>query len=80
MALAQTSPIGFGHVYAPQDYLDAWISLTDPQGWTPEDLGTLRTRLTRAGDRQVIGAGWFRASVEEAIRCHLERVRCPATS
>ncbi len=77
MALAQTSPIGFGHVYAPQDYLDAWISLTDPQGWTPEDLGTLRTRLTRAGDRQVIGAGWFRASVEEAIRCHLERVHVP---
>ncbi|MEB2846350.1 hypothetical protein GAO09_09880 [Rhizobiales bacterium RZME27] len=30
MAIATSSPIGFGHVYAPADYIDAWISLTDP--------------------------------------------------
>lgn len=30
MAIATSSPIGFGHVYAPQHYIDAWVSLTDP--------------------------------------------------
>lgn len=60
MALAQTSPIGFGHVYAPTDYFDAWIALTDPPGWTEAELAELRTRLIRKGQRQLIEAGWFR--------------------
>jgi uncharacterized membrane protein len=30
MATATSAPIGYGHVYAPEDYIDAWISLTDP--------------------------------------------------
>jgi len=30
MAIATTSPIGYGHVYAPEDYIDCWIELTDP--------------------------------------------------
>lgn len=60
MALAQTSPIGFGHVYAPTDYLDAWIALTDPPGWTDAELSGLRTRLARQGQRTLIEAGWFR--------------------
>jgi len=30
MAIATSSPVGFGHVYAPEDYIDAWVSLTDP--------------------------------------------------
>ncbi|SFZ85528.1 Uncharacterized membrane protein [Devosia enhydra] len=60
MALAQTSPIGFGHVYAPTDYLDAWVALTDPPGWTPEALARLRQGFAREGDRTLIEAGWFR--------------------
>ncbi|MFD2647931.1 alpha/beta hydrolase [Devosia albogilva] len=65
MALAQTSPIGFGHVYAPQDYLDGWIAVTDPPGWTTAALDDLRERLTRHGDRELIEAGWFRESLAE---------------
>ncbi|WP_332714641.1 alpha/beta hydrolase [Pelagibacterium mangrovi] len=61
MALAQTSPIGFGHVYAPTDYLDAWTVLTDPTGWTQQDLGQLREKLTRHGERALIDPGWFRS-------------------
>lgn len=61
MALAQTSPIGFGHVYAPTDYLDAWTVLTDPTGWTEQDLGQLREKLTRHGERALIDPGWFRS-------------------
>jgi len=60
MALAQTSPVGYGHVYAPQHYLDGWILLTDPEGWSDEELGTLRTRLSRDGTYRDIVGGWFR--------------------
>ena len=60
MALAQTSPIGFGHVYAPQHYFDGWVTLTDPSGWTKEALADLREKLSRTGPRQLIEGGWFR--------------------
>ena len=42
MALATTTPIGFGHVYAPEDYIDAWISLTEPDGWQENDVARLK--------------------------------------
>lgn len=62
MALAQTAPIGFGHVYAPEDYFDAWVQVTQPEGWDEAALAALRQRLTRHGERELIGGGWFRAS------------------
>ncbi|MBE1505506.1 alpha/beta hydrolase [Rhizobium viscosum] len=43
MATATTSPIGYGHVYAPEHYIDAWIAVTDPQGLSPNDVGRLKT-------------------------------------
>jgi uncharacterized membrane protein len=43
MALATTSPIGYGHVYAPEHYIDAWIAVTDPQGLRPNDVTRLKT-------------------------------------
>lgn len=30
MMIGTTSPVGYGHVYAPQHYIDCWIALTDP--------------------------------------------------
>ena len=45
MALAVTSPIGYGHVYAPQDYIDAWVAVTDPPGWDPEGIEALKAAL-----------------------------------
>ncbi|HEY8576641.1 MAG TPA: alpha/beta-hydrolase family protein [Devosia sp.] len=60
MALAQTSPIGFGHVYAPQDYLDAWVQITGSGDLGEAELDQLRSRLTRHGDRSLIEGGWFR--------------------
>ncbi|MCW5722478.1 MAG: alpha/beta-hydrolase family protein [Devosia sp.] len=60
MALAQTTPIGFGHVYAPQDYLDGWIAVTGAPGWTEAELAGLRAKLTRHGDRRRLEGGWFR--------------------
>ena len=40
--LATGTPIGYGHVYAPKDYIDAWVAVTDPQGWSAADLDRLK--------------------------------------
>lgn len=37
-----TAPAGFGHQYAATDYLDAWVALTEPEGWSAEELQRLR--------------------------------------
>jgi uncharacterized membrane protein len=37
-----TAPRGFGHEYAPADYISAWLALTEPQGWTEAEIGRLR--------------------------------------
>ena len=37
--------MGFGHVYAPSDYLDAWIEAAGPGDWSPQELDRLRRFL-----------------------------------
>jgi len=37
MALSTTTPAGFGHSYYAQDYIEPWVQVTEPEGWTPED-------------------------------------------
>jgi uncharacterized membrane protein len=37
-----TAPTGFGHEIAAADYLEAWLALTEPAGWSDEDLARLR--------------------------------------
>lgn len=61
MALAQTSPIGFGHVYAPQDYFDAWVQVTGSDGLDENALSELRRQVSRHGNRHLIEGGWFRS-------------------
>src|SRR5690606_19746470 len=60
MALAQTTPTGFGHVYAPQDYFDGWVAVTGADDLTAAEIDALRVKLTRHGDRTHIEGGWFR--------------------
>jgi uncharacterized membrane protein len=38
-----SAPPGFGHEFAPADYIDAWVALTEPEGWTEADLERLRS-------------------------------------
>jgi uncharacterized membrane protein len=45
IALATTTPMGFGHVYAAEDYVDPWVQVTQPPGWTPEALANLKAAL-----------------------------------
>ncbi|WP_346269403.1 alpha/beta hydrolase [Rhizobium wenxiniae] len=44
MAIATSSPIGHGHVYAPEHYIDAWIPLTDP-AVSPADIARLKQQF-----------------------------------
>jgi uncharacterized membrane protein len=45
MMTATTTPRGTGHVYAGSHYLDGWIAVTAPQGWTAADVARLRAWL-----------------------------------
>jgi uncharacterized membrane protein len=45
MMTATTTPRGVGHVYAAAHYLDAWVAVTEPQGWHEESLARLREWL-----------------------------------
>lgn len=45
--VAGSSPDGYGHDYAARDYLDAWLALTEPQGWSEEKLRRLKQLYER---------------------------------
>jgi uncharacterized membrane protein len=44
-AVATQTPVGYGHVYAPQHYLDAWLEVTGVNGWSPADIAKLKRNL-----------------------------------
>ncbi len=44
-----TAPPGFGHEYAADDYIDAWLAVTEPPGWSEEQIERLK-RLFDPGD------------------------------
>jgi uncharacterized membrane protein len=44
-AMATTTPIGYGHVFAPEHYIDAWIAVTDVEGWSAADVARLKEHL-----------------------------------
>lgn len=43
IGLGTTTPMGFGHVYAPEDYIEPWIEVTQPVGWSPQEIARLKT-------------------------------------
>jgi uncharacterized membrane protein len=51
MMLANATPMGYGHVFAPEHYLDAWLAVTAPQGWTPERIAELKALLIKRSGR-----------------------------
>lgn len=46
MFMATTSPIGYGHVFAPAHYLDAWIAVTDVRDPSPDEIARLKHHLS----------------------------------
>jgi len=39
------APPGFGHTFAVEHYLEAWVALTEPEGWSEEEVARLRALL-----------------------------------
>jgi uncharacterized membrane protein len=47
MMMATTAPIGYGHVFAPEHYVDAWLAVTDVRDWSPQDITRLKQYLRK---------------------------------
>lgn len=50
MAFGTTTPMGHGHVYAPEHYLDAWLEITDVTGWDTDKIVKLKQYLRQKMD------------------------------
>lgn len=46
---ADSAPIGYGHTYATEHYIDGWRAVSQPSGWPDEDIVRLKLRI---GDLQ----------------------------
>jgi uncharacterized membrane protein len=46
-ALATSTPVGYGHVFAPEHYIDAWIEVTDLSDWAPQEIARLKHHLSK---------------------------------
>ncbi len=53
MAVATSTPMGYGHVYAPEHYIDAWVAVADVQHWSPEALTRLKNDLGSAARKAI---------------------------
>ena len=42
MALSTAAPAGYGHAYYARDYIEPWVQVTAPEGWTAEDTERLK--------------------------------------
>src|SRR5262245_1471712 len=47
MFMATEAPMGYGHVYAPAHYIDAWIEVADVRDWSPEQITRLKQHLSK---------------------------------
>lgn len=47
MSLSMGTPLGYGHVYAPEHYIDAWREVAPGRSWSDEDLLALKQHLRR---------------------------------
>ncbi len=41
IAAGDAAPTGYGHVYAPEHYIDAWLEVVAPPGWTAKEIERL---------------------------------------
>lgn len=45
LAMALNVPEGYGHYYIANDYIDAWVAVTDPPNWSEEDTKRLQAKF-----------------------------------
>jgi uncharacterized membrane protein len=46
MMVSTATPVGYGHVFAPQHYIDAWLAVTGVDDWSPEQIDRLKQHFT----------------------------------
>jgi uncharacterized membrane protein len=51
MFMSTDAPVGFGHVYAPAHYIDAWMEVTDVRDWSPDQITRLKQHLSKPRHR-----------------------------
>lgn len=49
LPMATSVPQGYGHNYAAANYIDAWVAVTDPTGWSAADTERLKARFGITG-------------------------------
>ena len=45
MIVSMGVPSGYGHNFAPNHYIDAWIEVTAPRNWGPEETRKLKDKF-----------------------------------
>ncbi|MEM1070114.1 MAG: alpha/beta-hydrolase family protein [Planctomycetota bacterium] len=51
LPMATSVPQGHGHNIAPENYIDGWIAVTEPKGWSASDTQRLKALMTKDRDR-----------------------------
>ncbi|ATQ54709.1 alpha/beta hydrolase [Paracoccus yeei] len=49
MLISTSTPPGFGHIYDAEEYIDGWVSVTAPEGWTQADTDRLKAKCGKGG-------------------------------
>lgn len=47
MAVATSTPVGYGHVFAPEHYIDAWLVVLERKAWTTGKIARLKQYFVR---------------------------------
>ncbi|WP_111642825.1 alpha/beta hydrolase [Marinimicrobium alkaliphilum] len=50
IAGAESAPIGYGHTYATEHYIDGWRAVSNPQGWDDAAIRRLKAAIGDLGD------------------------------
>lgn len=53
MFLSMETPLGYGHVYAPQHYINAWEAVAGAPGWSAEEITRLKAYLDEEARREI---------------------------
>ncbi len=49
IAAGDKAPAGYGHVYATEHYIDAWLAVSAPTGWSAAEIDRLKATIGNLG-------------------------------
>ena len=48
LPMATSVPIGYGHNYAPANYIEGWVAVTQPDNWTDDNTKRLQEKFAKS--------------------------------